>query len=299
MKEPFGYLRKAKEAWAQNLTVQKKNNFQYALEASLFFVHAKNAVKFVLPENGRIFDTKFKALPTSLNLPYEKIVIEYFCDASGGLAEQVFGGLATVSAPKRIVYAEQTSKGIIVESAVAFRIQGKDQWQVLPFVAQILCDEHLKIGESISKPIEAADNEIIKGVYTKFADMGGKAEQMFADDWEKHAYTDMFDEVSAVLSLLEALACKNVGIEKIPTRKMNKSASKRGALPFDEYHILTVTTNSGASSLGSSGSHRSPREHLRRGHIRRLNSGNIWVNSTVVNAGNHGKIQKIYELEAA
>ena len=107
----------------------------------------------------------------------------------------------------------------------------------------------------------------------------------------------MMDECNSVMGLIEALSCKNVGIEALPQRKMNKGAMKRGALPFSSYHVLTVTNQSKHVKGYGDAHHRSPREHLRRGHIRRLTTGNTWVNSTVVNAGIGSKIIKTYALE--
>lgn len=44
----------------------------------------------------------------------------------------------------------------------------------------------------------------------------------------------------------------------------------------------------------------SPREHLRRGHIRRLEDGRkFWINAAVVAAGNGGKIHKDYGIRRA
>jgi hypothetical protein len=281
--------------------IEKNQEFlptDYCVQVMQLLGEAKKAVKFVLPENGRIFDTKFKALPSSLKLPFPSVLIEYRCTAEGGVAEELFGGIATAPAPKRIVYAEQMDNGILVASAIAYKRDDGDLWQVMPYYAEILSDQNISGNEVINSPPEGLDHEKISGVYTRYSDMGGMAKKMFADTWEDHAYTDMFDEVCAVLSLIEALSCKNVGIEKMPTRKANKSALKRGAMLFDEYHLLTVSSST-VSGVDRGGSHRSPREHLRRGHIRRLESGNIWVNSTVVNAGNHGKIHKAYALEAA
>jgi hypothetical protein len=293
------FLRKAISAIGESIEQnQKFLTTDYCIQVMQLLHQAKKAVKFVLPDNGRIFDTKFKALPSNLKLPFPEILIEYRCVAEGGLAEELFGKIATAPAPKRIVYATQTDKGILVAAAVAYKRDDGDLWQVMPYYAEVLNDQGITGNEVIHSPPEGLNHEKITGVYSRFSDMGGLSKKMFGDAWENHAYTDMFDEVSAVLSLVEALSCKNVGIEKIPARKMNKSALKRGAMLFDEYHLLTVTSTA-ASSVDRGGSHRSPREHLRRGHIRRLESGNIWVNSTVVNAGNHGKIQKVYALEAA
>lgn len=98
-----------------------------------------------------------------------------------------------------------------------------------------------------------------------------------------------------VLALCNALACANVHIERSPAKK---GAKVKNALPFDDYHVLTISPPAGrAGPAVPHGSHRSPREHLRRGHIRRLESGSkVWVNATVVNAGIGGKVGKDYRL---
>lgn len=103
-----------------------------------------------------------------------------------------------------------------------------------------------------------------------------------------------------VLCLLNALACSNVHIDRSEAKKTHKAMRKKGALPFDDYHILTVDAPGRAAGAGDGGgSHRSPREHLRRGHIRRLQDGRkLWVNATVVNPGVGGKVDKDYRLAA-
>lgn len=105
----------------------------------------------------------------------------------------------------------------------------------------------------------------------------------------------------AVLSLLNALACSNVHIERSEPKKAGKKI--KAALPFDAYHILTIDVpkpsgdGAGISPFG----HRSPREHLRRGHIRRLaDSRRIWVNAAVVSAGRGaGVVTKDYAVRYA
>jgi hypothetical protein len=101
-----------------------------------------------------------------------------------------------------------------------------------------------------------------------------------------------------VLMFLNALACSNVSIERREPRKAAKKAKR--ALPFDAYHVLVVDVPgvAAAPNSGAEREHRSPREHLRRGHIRRLQDGRrIWVNATVVAAGRQaGVITKDYAL---
>ena len=103
----------------------------------------------------------------------------------------------------------------------------------------------------------------------------------------------------ALLSLLNALACTNVRIERSEPKKAGTKI--KAALPFDTYHILTIEAPSLRGLGAATGGHGSPREHLRRGHIRRLADGRrIWVNATVVAAGRGaGVVTKDYELRAA
>jgi hypothetical protein len=261
------------------------------------FDKAVKAQKFILPNGGRIFDTDFKAVPDILNLPFPEIVMEYSCQGlDGGLVQEQIGD-ASVSAPNRIVFAKQQDNFITVCTMVQYKTP-TTYWYFMPYLALIT----LKSSDNNVLPNPLASKKpIIKSITNNFItvsyyDIGDIAKQRLGDDWEKFAAMDLNDEIGAVLALIEALSCKNVQIEKLPIRKPNKSAAKRGALLFDEYSVLTITrTNNNYAVVV--GTHRSPREHLRRGHIRHLSTGNIWVNSTVVSSNAGGKINKIYKLE--
>jgi hypothetical protein len=92
--------------------------------------------------------------------------------------------------------------------------------------------------------------------------------------------------------LLNALACSNVTLDRIKA----KAGKIKSALPFDDYHVLMVDTSI-AGGRGTPNGHRSPREHLRRGHSRRLESGrHVWINACVVAAGAPGKVTKDYAM---
>ena len=128
---------------------------------------------------------------------------------------------------------------------------------------------------------------------------GGGIPILMKSDWqgEKTALKMM---ATRLLGFLNALACSNVRAERSPADRQPKRAGN-GVLPFDDYHVLTISVAGRAQRDGvADGSHRSPREHLRRGHIRRLQDGRkLWVNATVVNPGVGGKVTKDYRLEAA
>ena len=118
----------------------------------------------------------------------------------------------------------------------------------------------------------------------------------------KKDHGDVRDEAEAVISLMNALACSNVSSQAVaPSRTLRAVTASRGHKinGLDSYHVLMVDApGKAAGSRGdATGSHASPREHVRRGHIRRLDSKSIWVNSTVVNAGRTaGKVDKHYQL---
>ena len=98
-----------------------------------------------------------------------------------------------------------------------------------------------------------------------------------------------------VAAFLNALACSNVAIERGAAPK--SGAKLKNALPFDAYHTLVLRNPKGGCGYAGAGDHRSPREHLRRGHIRRYATGlKIWVNAHVVGAGTANKIVKDYRV---
>jgi len=125
------------------------------------------------------------------------------------------------------------------------------------------------------------------------------------------------DDVKTTLHFATAMSCSNVSTEKLtPPPLVNKKRLSKGKAPLFEYHVLNLDVvhqdahahSSGAldfsdsAEISGGGSHASPRQHLRRGHMRRLGEkhGNkvIWVNATVVGKSHKGVIEKSYELEA-
>jgi len=303
--EPHNFLRQAVKGVGDFLELSQKINTpmtqEYAVLSMQLIHEMQKSVKFVMPEGGRVFDTKLEALSEESKLPFDQIIIEYECKDRGGLPEKIFGEENTKTARKRIVYAQQEEGGSIsVFSVVAFQSNGgMDVWVMQPFIAQLIPsnmvkDVELKKPDSLPKGMN-----LLKQFRIYFHDVGGQAHLSFGDKWEEHAYYDMADEVNAVLNLMEALSCKNVSAEALAVKKNKFQQRKHGALPYDEYRVLVVNNRNSDRAGSGEGTHRSPREHLRRGHIRRLPIGNVWVNATVVNPGNHGKIGKVYALEAA
>lgn len=119
---------------------------------------------------------------------------------------------------------------------------------------------------------------------------------------------DTTDEVRAAWQFMTAINCSNVETRKIqPSEALNKKRTKKGKIPLFEYHVLEVDAGDPSANRKErevkpgSGTHASPRTHLRRGHIRRLGekSGHrtIWVNAAVVRPGaREGQVEKVYKV---
>lgn len=237
------------------------------------------AVKFTLPVNGALIDDKnLRALDEieDLRLPFPIVALEFQREltwyddyAPNALKNEMRW-------PTKIVLLLVENEGHI---SLATWVYAIGYWLTLP---PVLIPQKNALYRNAAGEVQVAvlgPSDEAMGMH-----VSRRAELMR----ESQA------EVSVLLSFLNALACSNVNIEKIPARKSGK---KLGALPFDEYHVLSVLRSSGGGGSGARGDHRSPREHLRRGHIRRLQSGSkIWVNAAVINAGSSGKIHKQYAL---
>lgn len=172
---------------------------------------------------------------------------------------------------KRVLLAVQQDTGIFFST---FFWEGKNhrRWGLSPFTATIPNADYLRRG---SGGLEISMNVSYDG------------------DLEESLYPRA--EAARILQLLNMLACANVRTEKVS----QKQSSKKDALPFDSYRVLLIEQRQPAKAGPSTGgTHRSPREHLRRGHIRRYESGlKVWVNAAVVNAGVGGLVTKDYAVK--
>ena len=223
--------------------------------------------KFMLPPNGELLpDAELRALDDSvpLMLPHQFVALEFVSHLAADNG-------ATVPA-KRVVFCREDEDGIYVRPAAYLGANGF--WMV------------------------KRDACIPKTNYLDRSDPSNL--KVIAEYQPGEGMKDGFRHVMVVLGFLNALACSNVRVQASVPKKAGKKI--KAALPFDTYHVLTIDVSGRASeNKGFSGTHRSPREHLRRGHIRRLaDSRRIWVNATVVAASRGGgTVTKDYAIRAA
>jgi len=223
--------------------------------------------KFMLPDNGKLLvDYELRALDDSvpLRLPHPFVALEFNEVMKANDGATVLG--------KRVVFCREDHDGIYVRPAGFGNANGF--WSVkrdacIPTTGYL---DRTDPNRLVFKADYPPGNEDLP--YMRY--------------------------VVVVLGFLNALACSNVRIQASPPKKAGKKV--KAALPFDTYHVLTVELSARSGERpGLGGPHRSPREHLRRGHIRRLADGRrIWVNATVVAAGRGGgAVTKDYALRAA
>jgi hypothetical protein len=228
---------------------------------------AQASQKFLLPEGGRLYDDpEFRALDESepLKLPYPFIALEY---SRRGMSENEYGEKST----KTILLARERDDAIVV-MPISW-IDHMEMWGPLP---------------------EAAIPRV--GYLDRAMVVDGRTAIKIGLVNDEIPVSDYADEIGALLCFLNVLQCKNVHVERSEPKTTGHKI--KTALPFDAYHVLTIDVpgkiGDGAATFG----HRSPREHLRRGHIRRLADGKrVWVNATVVAAGRGaGVVTKDYAL---
>lgn len=267
----------------------------------------RSSQKFIAPNGGRFLDTKFKSLPEFLNLPYPVTAIEYgFETEISSLAEQYLGLSNTVSCKKRIALAIQRSDHVIdvfsIYGSDTETGNGKTEWSICPYYGTIYGKDSKYVKQhALTKP-ETVDTSVppnyLEDFYIEYKCAGDSFKKLHPD-WLNRAFIDLQDEMLSVMNLVEVLACSNISTETVKPKRRFPAVMRTGALPYDDYHVLIVENKDKRTETDSEGANtqRSPREHLRRGHIRRYVNKSIFVQPCVVNAGKGGVIRKDYLLQ--
>ncbi len=275
----------------------------------------KSAIHFTMPDYGIIFNDNAQGIASNqIRLPYPIITVEYFVPINNIKKND------QVSVKKRLLIAKEIKTELAVElglistinkpiilkseylimvSSIYFQ-EEVGRWTPHPYGLIIpsqwdnLTATSITLGSNKDGVgFVALPTNLLPGMCSILEDHCGQ------DKATSDGYDDVAGEVSVLLELLEALSCKNVE-QSIHQQASPKNAQriKSHKLPIYETKFLTIKASEGKveGKCGFIGSHASPRQHLRRGHIRRLESGNIWVNSCVVGDSSKGVIEKQYKI---
>ena len=243
----------------------------------------KNAVHFVLPDSGFIFNDGLKGIMgRDIKLPFPAITIE-FISTDGSKVLLLVEEIKNVKVGNELIFGHlKNNNGIKVISILK---QLKNHWEPEPY--GFLMPHFHKPNEDGSFNITGGSIEVLSN-----------HSQLYTNDDIEASRLNARLSAYFVLELIEALSCRNVEASiHQPASPKNTQRLKSHKLPIYETRFLTIKpTVKEYDKNGKVSTHASPRQHLRRGHIRRLDSGNIWVNSCVVGDSSKGIIDKTYKI---
>jgi hypothetical protein len=259
------------------------------------------AIHFVVPDGGRILNGGLRGIRnTKLKLPYDSITIEYYFQQSVNNRKD-----PTSCVNKRLIIADQHEDFIRI--CCVFYVPHNNSWTLWPIFIDI--DEKwddtdgveiLQLRKDVCDITDSnlpAIRQRAVGVLLPASFKAVENQSISRQNAIDRLCFYIREEVVVVLELVEALSCKNVS-EEIYQKQICKTKNKKRKIVFHETKMLVINASSGEAKNYRPGNstHASPRQHLRRGHIRRLPSGNYWVNSCVVGDPTKGTIDKQYAV---
>ena len=296
---------------------------EYSLIEKRFLNPIKNSVHFALPDTGVIFDDGYRGIRgEEVRLPFPSITLEYYFPYGNGQLEK-----GQLYSSKRLILAtEYTSEQVALEyPEYDFDFGEPDMMWIAVYGASFIPEDDFWGVEPFGWLMPSAwDRQFVKKdgktVFTqRFQDsregvgvngyvlplMKSILEKVYEQEGEigiQDCVKDIGNETATILELCEALSCSNVHhrvIESIDPA-VNQRRIRDGKVPMYETRTLWIDVPNfdNVSVEWQGGTHRSPRQHLRRGHIRNIHSGKkVWVNATVVGAKENGMIKKDYAIK--
>lgn len=273
--QPYNLSRRLAKKCKAMLAIPATDNSNRLVFTHMLDLHFASE-KFQLPDNAKVvgLGSGFKALdgqkPLRLPFPYTafetRIVVR----------DTVIHSM--------LIYAREQEDIIRVSHAIYD--QSTDSWAFSAITTTIPMTDYLMMGKE-GVGIKTYYSFMTKNLLEEELEDAGLS---LEDDVVQFAgYAS-----HVVTTTLNALACSNIDVERALPKKSGKV---KACLPFDTYYTLVVKVprRKGESEAEYQiRSRRSPREHLRRGHIRKLDDKCIWINSMVICAGAKGKITKDY-----
>jgi len=244
------------------------------------------SVNFTMPNNGVILNDEFKGIAgCKLELPFDDITISYAVDNNDGY------GLAGNVTSVFWYVCNVTHDDSYIAAFPFLGFKESKNFTITGVSIAIKKDFYIK---------KDGDGVHLRVTYNKALDDIYDAMVIASQKEAEEIKSALLQSSACIFELLEALSCRNV--EQTTIQKydatLNARRINKGKLPLYEERILTIKANAKQGIGTRTGTHESPRQHLRRGHIRRLETGNIWVNACVVGSSEKGVIKKSYNVAA-
>jgi len=263
------------------------------------------SVKFILPESGILYET------ISSKSPDLERDIMFKDDLRGAGIDESFQSikvndheLESWGLPYPVCAFEYSNNQ---ESVILLVISGEASEDgsvaIIPIIRadQNSCFSMFTVGLQI---YDVRDTASFQGII--------RAERRYLEDRHKeifdgkppgHILSQTMNMSLFFYSIVQActfLRCNNVYIKDIPAPKLlNRKRKKKRKTPFYEYKVLEVKQSSQVVLVSepTGRTHKSPRIHLRRGHIRTFKNGtSTYVRPCVVGSKKHGIVYKDYSV---
>ena len=305
--------------------------------AAFLWVHdlIARAQKFILPDGGRLIHMDHsrvgRDVPMDLiRLPYPVTAIEYRQNAPGTVGPLAADSRRRIAvaldleqaAPPWLARSVPRGGGIGVLSV--FTVDGPPEiaaqaqafaggWRMVPGMVMIPYDQSGPPSRNLTPLLrEAFVNArghvpqqpiagygivtvgILPSVTLELLRYHGHMDKVTAA-----LIADIDDELGATVDLCVALNCDNIVAEDVlAPAALNRKRARSGKPPLCDYKVLVVRPGPQRGSSGAGqGTRMSPRQHFRRGHIRRLGDHRarfVWVSPSVVGSQHHGFLRKDY-----
>ena len=270
------------------------------------------APKFLLPAGGRPMDDP-KSLARMLGvmrLPYPCVALEYLADGVVGEKEARCSKRISLvwdlqhGCPEafQVLFGTSLSprRSLLIQS-ISY-VDQENLWMPIMGMMEIHLDQPAQKmhSEEISSDLLDLVQHRMLGKPGQLLQTYSSTTRVYLDEMieeygleqaENLVTADSGDEVMAALSFAALTSCANVSFESLPASPaLNKKRLSKNKLAFYDVRMLMVGEQGyraagPASHAGMGGQHAGPKTHLRRGHIRRLDTKDIWVNAAVVNPG--------------
>lgn len=255
------------------------------------------AEKFMLPQDGLLFDdTNASHFARFFKLPFKSVVLEY----DGTTGRYGVAPRNAYESVKVVLLAYEGHLGSFKERAtdgadgvivcVGYSQQANPGlWFLMPATIFI------PYGSQASEFAANIDRTIVGVLYP------GIVDDADSSDFGICARA-VIKEALALFHFCSAVNCSNVTYDTIKAPKfINSKRKTKDELPLYEYKILTVDVRPRHADTGdvlpTGRKHASPRQHLRRGHIRHYKSGkNVWIQQMTVGDPAKGRIDKDYVI---
>lgn len=282
----------------------------------------KKSVKFILPDHGIYFDLKSidQKYMDLLHLPFNIIAAEYRSPCINLDNESVRSSKSIALAielhkdPEFSKIAQMEKPREILPSALIWPIYYVDLLDLwianycglaLNYDQQVIScageDDRDELALAEKYQMKLANNylELYKvPIGRPYFDI---KERMSEKEFHMVCMRDAGSEMQSILQLCSILNCSNIQQSTIPAPPaLNKKRAKKGKLPLYEYRVLQVKGDH--PHKPGTGSHSSPRMHVRRGHPRHYRNPDntvrkvVWIESTVVGRQDNGIVDKDYKV---